>query len=99
MFPEEFVNSEMTYGLACFMTDLAGQRPNRLSAKARLRVSYGVAAFRIMRLACQVVACTRAIARLRSLLASFDVAVFAIASRQAKTGGEGGIRTRLPPRS
>jgi hypothetical protein len=25
------VNSEMTNELACFMTDLAGQRPNRLS--------------------------------------------------------------------
>ena len=25
----KIVNSEMTNGLACFMTDLAGQRPNR----------------------------------------------------------------------
>jgi len=33
IFPEGFVNSEMTYGFPCFMADLAGQHPNRLSGK------------------------------------------------------------------
>jgi hypothetical protein len=32
--PEGFVNSVMTNGVTVFMTDLAGQRPNRLSKNA-----------------------------------------------------------------
>ena len=36
------MNSEMTNGLLCFMTDLAGQRPNRMSGLTNPRVHRGL---------------------------------------------------------